>query len=166
MCDLEKSFVMFIGVLVVCLIVSIFVYNPKKSSHKPTYGGPFGYKMVDGHCILVHEVPNKKTGVYSDVHSCMESVGNPFGYNCMKNTLGPNVGYCSPVKEVPHGKEGEDGTVYSNADECLKYCGMKDLSYLCYNKECVGTYHPVDVKNKFYESMTTCNTACNPVKIK
>jgi hypothetical protein len=279
---LENYFLAFIGILVLCLILSVLMHSPKSKS-KPSYGGPFGYKYVDGHCILVKEVPNKKTDVYSYIQDCMahnsgpfgykfvdgkcilvkevpnektgvyenvdacmeahnkshpfgykfvdgkcilvnevpnEKTGvyvdvkqcvdsqnkghpfgyifidnecvlvseypntdkgvysnekacmdahkkNPFGFKCMKGSLGPNVGYCERVDEAPHGKAGDLDTIYADAEECLLNCGIKNSSYACVGlnnkKECVHTYHDV-VSDKFYKTVTECNTACNPVK--
>jgi len=105
MARLENVMLIVLGVLIVCLIASVSLFQPNENSV-----GAFGYKCMkgtlgpnSGYCLKVDEAPNKATGVYSNAVACIEECtrkNNPsgqFGYKCMKGALGPDMGYCLKV---------------------------------------------------------------------
>lgn len=87
MSDVEKYLLVFVGILVVCLIVSLLMY-------KPNIGGQFGFQVQNGTCVKVNEAPHGKTGdkdtVYSNELACMQTlVPNPLGPDGKRRPLGP-----------------------------------------------------------------------------
>jgi len=75
-------------------------------------------------------------------------------------------GKCVKVNAVPQGKPGDEGTVYSNANDCARYCGAQ--SYRCVfngsERECIPSNQPVDAdhdgKNGYYINRDVCGQFC------
>ena len=73
--DMENYFLVFIGILVVCLIVSVLLF-------KKNIGGQFGFKNINGRCMKVNEAPHGIAGqdgtVYSNALACQQNFLTPF----------------------------------------------------------------------------------------
>jgi hypothetical protein len=73
--DMENYFLVFIGILVICLIVSVLLF-------KPNIGGQFGFKKINGRCLKVNEAPRGVAGqdgtVYSNAFACQQTFSAPF----------------------------------------------------------------------------------------
>ena len=76
--DYEKYFMPFILVLVLCLLLSVYFYNP----------AAFGFKCRNGKCVKVNEAPNGNAGdegtVYSNAIACAEYCDTK-SYGCVVN---------------------------------------------------------------------------------
>ena len=171
MAQLENAMLIILGVLIVCLIASVSLFQPNGNSV-----GAFGYKCMkgalgpnSGYCLKVDEAPNKATGVYSNAVACIEECSRKshpsgqFGYKCMKGSLGPDTGYCLKVDEAPNKATG----VYSNADACIEECTRKTGLIHNYERnvnsgvcECRETMKSVDEKNGVFNTKTACNATC------
>ena len=85
--DMENYFLVFIGILVVCLIVSVLLF-------KKNIGGQFGFKKINGQCLKVNEAPHGISGkegtVYSNAIACQQNFTTPF--KCV--TLNTNKNEC------------------------------------------------------------------------
>ena len=130
--NLENNFMTILVILFVCYIISVLVYKPKKHDYPL-----FGYKCMKntlgpndmGYCLKVDEAPSEENDVYSNALDCLTNCSNtvpkddlPFGYKCMKNTLGPSgMGYCLKVDESPN----KENDIYSNSKDCLMNCSNK-----------------------------------------
>ena len=114
--DLSVYFMVFIGFLLICLLVSLYFAPPKNA---------FGFKCVE------------------------------------KETLNGKQKMCVKVNEVPHGKTGEDGTVYSNMVACRSICNP--MSYSCSQGNCSLAFQPVDGV-RYFPTPETClrSPGCMP----
>jgi len=105
MAQLENVMIIVLGVLIVCLIASVLLFQPNGNS-----AGAFGYKCMKGalgpnagYCLKVEEAPNKDTGVYSNAVECIDQCSHMNHYErhvnsgvcecreTMKNVDGKNV---------------------------------------------------------------------------
>ena len=87
-------------------------------------------------------------------------------YQCMKNTIGPNIGYCMKVAESPSLEKG----IYSNAKACVEECSKpkpKTLSsgYKCFLDEegkhqCLKVDHAPDEKVGIFSTQEECVHFC------
>ena len=73
--QLENAMLILLGVLIVCLIASVLLFQPNDNSV-----GQFGYKCMKGtlgpnggYCLKVDEAPNKETGVYTNAVACIDA---------------------------------------------------------------------------------------------
>ena len=180
--ELENNFLLLIGILAVCYVLSIVLYKKKKVH----FGGAFGYKCMNnslgpnqGYCLKVNEAPNKDNGVYSDAISCLDACSkqqpqpqnNSFGYKCMNNILGPNQGYCLKVNEVPN----KDNDVYSDAISCLDACSKQQpqpepnmggaFGFKCFNddqgnRQCLKVNEAPNKENNVFSNAEECAYNC------
>ena len=109
--DIENYFLIFIGVLVLCLIISQIFFIKNK--------GKFGYKKHTNElgfswCQKVRENPNKKYDVYSNLMECSEAAGIQ-SYKCNRYN---DLTKCDPNWLPPNHKYG----YHSTKEECEKNC--------------------------------------------
>jgi hypothetical protein len=119
--DMENYFLVFIGILVVCLIVSVLLF-------KKNIGGQFGFKYMDGQCKKVDEAPRGIAGqdgtVYSNMLACQQNTGGRhpldiMSYKCEQMQNGGIVQRkCVPVPGTPFPQEG----IYGTQVECNVAC--------------------------------------------
>ena len=173
--ELENNFLLLIGILAVCYVLSIVLYKKKKVH----FGGAFGYKCMNnslgpnqGYCLKVNEAPNKDNGVYSDAISCLDAcskqqpqpepnMGGAFGFKCFNDDQGNRQ--CLKVNEAPN----KENNVFSNAEECAYNCKMnKNVGKKGWACTEMGGCVPVDIApNKLFgifESAEECAYNCNP----
>lgn len=167
--DLEKNFLVFIGILLLCLVVSMMVYKkPSKSSKNA-----FGFKCVGSGakkmCIKVNEVPNKENGVFSNYKDCVdncESHPTPVpvpvpvpgilkSWKCFHDGVGIHT--CTPTVNDVDPMNG----FFATADECKLACGGISPNYQCTPNGCMVTYSlPVNNINVF-ATPEQCTLACH-----
>jgi hypothetical protein len=164
---MEHNFLMFIGVLLICLVISMMMFKkPKK------IGGQHGFKCVgmgmQGNmkkkCVLVNEAPNKENGVYSNYAACVDNCENihPPGYlksyKCMIQADGSHI--CVPTTEDPNPMNG----FFSTQEECVRACAGPvpgfNATYECTPMGCVQSGKPVDNVNVF-DNAVNCAVACS-----
>jgi hypothetical protein len=168
--DLENKMLMVLGVLLLCLLLSICFAPEKKADNNA-----FGFKCNKGtlgpgkgYCERVNEAPNSENGVYSNAIACIQDCGgvqpqpqpqpqyNAFGFKCVKGTLGSDKGYCERVNEAPN----EENGVYSNALDCMRACGDPVKNYICAGPSgCL----PIDMKangKNIFSSVEECMYKC------
>ena len=141
--DFENNFLMLLGFLVFCYILSVLLYKPKNHNHKQH----FGYKCMEYGCVKVNQPPNMKKGIFSNPMSCIEScsTNNCFpvdnlgqsGYICTLNG-------CQQVDMAPN----KDLGIFSNAQECLSNCGKQVLGQSGYACTLYGCKHVDMAPNK------------------
>jgi hypothetical protein len=107
---MENYFLVFIGVLVLCLIISTLFFKNK---------GKFGYKKHTNQlgfswCEKVHESPSKKYDVYSNLMECSQAAGIQ-SYKCNRNN---DLTKCDSQWLPPNKKYG----YHSTKEECEKNC--------------------------------------------
>jgi hypothetical protein len=107
--DMENYFLIFIGILVVCLMISAIFFNKGKFGYKKHSNG-LGFNW----CEKVYESPNKKTNVYSNLMDCSEAAGIQ-SYKCNRNN---DLTKCDAQWLPPNHKYG----YYSTKEECDKNC--------------------------------------------
>lgn len=117
MSDMEKYFLVFIGILVVCLIVSLLMY-------KPNIGGQFGFQVQNGHCVKVKEAPHGETGakdtVYSNELACMQTlVPKPLGPGGLPPKPAPmSYSYVQLSRNMPGQCVQDPAGKYKTLDDC------------------------------------------------
>ena len=160
---MEHNFLMFIGVLLICLVISMMMFKKPKN-----IGGQHGFKCVgmglQGNmkkkCVLVNEAPNKENGVYSNYVACADNcpaVIKPVlkSYKCMIQGDGSHV--CVPTTEDPNPMNG----FFSTQEECVSACEPGfNISYECTPMGCVQSGKPVDNVNVF-DNEIDCVVACS-----
>ena len=113
--DMENYFLVFIGILVICLIVSILLQK--------NIGGQFGFKYIDGQCKKVDEAPRGIAGqngtVYSNALACLQNTGGRqpvpvTSYKCVQDK-NPT---CVPVPGKAFPQEG----IYATKVDCAAAC--------------------------------------------
>jgi hypothetical protein len=118
--DMENYFLVFIGILVICLIVSVLLF-------KPNIGGQFGFKYIDGKCKKVDEAPHGIAGqnntVYSNAVACQQNTGGNrpsdiMSYKCV--SLNKDKRECVKVAGTPFPQEG----IYGTQVECMTACQL------------------------------------------
>lgn len=116
--DMENYFLIFIGILVICLIVSVLLF-------KKNIGGQFGFKYINGQCKKVDEAPRGIAGqdstVYSNMLACQQNTGGRrpldiHSYKCV--TLNGDKRECVRVPGTPFPHEG----IYGTQLECNVAC--------------------------------------------
>jgi len=115
---MENYFLVFIGILVICLIVSVLLF-------KKNIGGQFGFKKINGRCMKVNEAPHGIAGqdgtVYSNALACEQNTGgypanDIMSYNCAQ---GGDTGGVKRCVMVPPGTT--QGT-FRTLTECASNC--------------------------------------------
>ena len=174
MAQLENAMLILLGVLIVCLIASVLLFQPNENSV-----GAFGYKCMkgtlgpnSGYCLKVDEAPNKATGVYSNAVACIDECtrknqpSGQFGYKCMKGSIGPDMGFCLKVDEAPNKANG----VYSNADACIDECSQPSgqFGYKCMKGAlgpdmgyCLKVDEAPNKANGVYSNAEACISDCS-----
>ena len=118
---MEKNFMVFIGILFVCLIASVVLYKPRKNKSQAS-----GYKCMKdalgpgkGYCMNVADSPNEKNGVYKDLTDCAKNCGVVFdnmSYMCGRGEKGTEQ--CVQVQQPVNPLKG----FYKDEKECLNFC--------------------------------------------
>ena len=117
--------------------------------------------------MKVDEAPNAEKDIYSNAKECVEECSKhnppslPFGYKCMKNSLGPNLGYCMKVDEAPNAEKD----IYSNAESCVDECSKKG-GYKCFhddkgNHQCIKISDMPDELMGIFSTQEECVNSCN-----
>ena len=120
---MEKNFMVFIGILSVCLIASVVLYKPRKNKPKAPL---VGYKCMKdslgpgkGYCMNVADSPDEKNGVYKDLNECAKNCGVVFdnmSYMCGKGEKG--VQQCVQTQQPVDPVKG----FYKDEKDCLSFC--------------------------------------------
>lgn len=117
---MENYFLVFIGILVVCLIVSVLLF-------KKNIGGQFGFKYINGQCKKVDEAPRGIAGqndtVYSNMIACKQNTGGNkpvdiYSFKCVN--LDRDKRECVRVPGTPFPQEG----IYGTQAECNVACNL------------------------------------------
>lgn len=168
---MEHNFLMFIGVLLICLVISMMMFKKPKKVEPKNIGGQHGFKCVgmglQGNmkkkCVLVNEAPNKEKGVYSNYAECADNcVYHPpavlKSYKCMIQGDGSHI--CVPTTEDPNPMNG----FFSTQEECVRACADPvpgfNANYECTPMGCIQSGKPADNVNVF-DNEVDCVVACN-----
>ena len=126
---MEQYFMIFIGILVACLIVSIVVHKPIVHKDRTPVTPLIGYKCMKdalgpgkGYCINVTDSPNEKKGVFKDFNECAKNCGvvldTNVSYVCGKGGKGGKEVQCVQTQQPVDPLAG----FYKNESECLSFC--------------------------------------------
>lgn len=115
--DMEIYFLVFIGILAICLIISVLLF-------KKNIGGQFGFKCVPTNnpgvttCVKVNQAPSVANNIFSNALACQQSCGYPTNGLLKSFTCDKSKNVCNRTTNEVDVKNG----FYPNAVDCNLKC--------------------------------------------